>query len=85
MLTITRDGTNTPLILINGQVWATTGVFANPASSGNNLVIGYGEDSEFGSVYLDGDIWMVQIWSEALPATSILILYTNQLSGNPWP
>jgi hypothetical protein len=85
MLTVTRDSTNTPLILINGQVWATTGTFANPASSTNDLTIGTGQDGDPSNPFLDGDIWMVQIWGEALPASLILILYTNQLSGIPWP
>jgi hypothetical protein len=85
MLTVTRDGTNTPAILINGQVWATTNTFANPAPSTNSLTIGSGEDDGFSNPYLDGDIWMVQMWDEALPATSVYILYTNQLSGVPWP
>jgi hypothetical protein len=85
MLTVTREGTNTPTILINGQVWATIYRFTDPAPSTSSLRIGSGDDGDPANRYLDGDIWMVQMWDEALPATSVYILYGNQLSGIPWP
>ena len=35
--------------------------------------------------YYDGDIWLPQIWTNALAPIDIANLYINQTSGNPWP
>ena len=82
MVTITRSGTNTPLIYINGRLTASTGSFANPASSTSSLVFGV---SKTGGNFLDGDIWEPQIWNTSLSATDVANLYMNQVSGVPWP
>ena len=82
MVTITWDGTHIPLIYINGALVATSGSFANPASSGDSLVIGV---SKISSGYLDGDIGLLQIWNTALSPGDVANLYINQLSGSPWP
>ena len=90
MVTITRDGTNTPLIYLDGGRMATTGPFANPASSTNSLIfgvrrLGANDIVTGGTNNYDGHIWLTQIWAAALPAASVALLYTNQLSGVPWP
>ena len=70
------------LIYRNGIQTATTGSITSPASSTNSLIFGV---DRAGAHYLDGNIWLPQIWGEALPATSVANLYFNQLYGNPWP
>jgi len=70
MVTITYDGTNNPLIYINGLVVPTTGTFVNPASSGNSLIFGLGV-GPYGLNDLDGDIWLPQIWSKVLSPMDI--------------
>lgn len=84
MVTITYDGTNNPLIYINGLVVPTTGTFVNPASSGNSLIFGLGV-GPYGLNDLDGDIWLPQIWSKVLSPMDIANLYCNQLFGIRWP
>ncbi|MDR3456887.1 MAG: LamG domain-containing protein [Verrucomicrobiae bacterium] len=82
MVTITRDGTNVPLIYINGALVATSGSFVNPGSSGDSLVVGV---SKISANNLDGDLGLLQIWNIALSSSDVANLYINQLSGNPWP
>jgi hypothetical protein len=82
MVTITRNGANTPLVYINGGLASTTGTFVNPAPSTNSLVFGV---SRSGGHYLDGNIWQPQIWDKALSPQDIANLYIHQLSGVPWP
>ena len=84
MVTVTRAGTNTPWIYINGLQVATTGTFTDPASSANSLIFGLGVDSD-GATDLDGNIWLPQIWSTNLSPTDVANLYLIQLSGVPWP
>ena len=85
MVTITRAGTNAPLIYINGGEVPTTGSFANPASTTNSLVFGANMSVNNGGNYLDGDIWLPQIWSAALSPSDVANLYFNQALGLPWP
>jgi hypothetical protein len=86
MVTIVRTGPTNALIYINGVPAATTGSIVSPAPSTNSLILGVNRTGAgFGTNYLDGDIWLTQIWGEALPATSIANLYFNQASGHPWP
>jgi hypothetical protein len=88
MVTVTRDGSDTPLIYINGQLTSTSGSFIDPASSSNNLMFGYGADqdsSSHGPYYLDGNIWLPQVWSTALSPSDIANLYYNQSLGSAWP
>lgn len=82
MVTVTRDGTNTPLIYFNGHLAQTTGSFVSPASSTNNLVLGAAVG---GSRWLDGNIWQPQIWSTNLSASDVANLYLNQSAGLTWP
>jgi hypothetical protein len=82
MVTIVRSGPTNLFIYVNGIKAATTGSIVNPTSSTNSLIIGM---DRAGGTFLDGDIWQPQIWSEALPATSIANLYLIQSSGRPWP
>ena len=82
MVTVTRNGTGTPLIYIDGALVATTGSFVNPASSPNSLVMGV---DKMGANHLDGDIALLQIWNTTLSPNDIANLYINQLSGIPWP
>jgi hypothetical protein len=82
MITVVRNGTNTPLIYVNGALTATVGSFANPAPSSTSLIFGKTTD---GAHYLDGDLWQPQIWNTALSPTDISNLYFNQVSGLPWP
>jgi hypothetical protein len=82
MVTITRNGTDTPLIYINGILVATSGSFSNPASSGSSLVVGVNRN---GANYLDGDMWLLQIWNTTLSASDVANLYFNQQPGIPWP
>jgi hypothetical protein len=82
MVTVTRNGSRTPLIYVNGAQVATTGSFANPASSEDSLVIGASKTS---SNYLDGDIALLQIWNTALSSSDVANLYLAQSSGSSWP
>jgi hypothetical protein len=88
MVTITRDGTNTPAIYLNGLATATAmitqGGFVNPASSTNSLTFGSGTNLN-GFIQYDGNMWQPQIWSAALSASEIANLYFNQLSRKHWP
>jgi hypothetical protein len=38
-----------------------------------------------GGNFYDGNIWLLQMWGEPLPAASVANLYFAQLSGVPWP
>jgi hypothetical protein len=82
MVTIVRTGPNNAVIYINGIQAATTGSVTSPASSPYGLIIGA---DIAGAHYLDGDIWLPQIWGEALPPTAVANLYFMQLLGSPWP
>ncbi len=82
MVTIVRTGPTNVLVYINGVQAATTGSITSPASSTNSLLFGL---DGAGSQHIDGDIWLPQVWGEALPATSIANLYLIQSSGRPWP
>ena len=82
MVTIVRTGPTNVLVYINGIQAATTGSITSPASSTNSLLFGV---DRAGAHYLDGDIWLPQIWGEALPPTSIANLYLIQSLGRPWP
>ncbi len=84
MISITRQGTNAPLIYWNGRSVETDGTYANPASSTNGLVFGIGT-TEKGDIPYDGNMWQPQIWSQALTGQQILTLYSNQIAGTPWP
>jgi len=82
MVTVTRNGTQPPLIYIDGAQVATSGSFVNPASSGDSLVVGV---SKISSNYLDGDIGLLQMWNTALTHSDVVNLYLNQRLGIPWP
>ena len=87
MVTVTRDGTNAPLVYINGKQIAMSGSFVSPACSTNSLKFGVGVDGvdPNGVNPLDGNIWLPQIWAEPLSAATIINLYTVQVSGAAWP
>jgi len=89
MVTITRVGTHLLVIYINALPVATVGsLFPKLISTTNTLVFGEGVFLCDGSVitnYLDGDIWLPQVWSTALSQSDIAKLYCNQLWGMPWP
>jgi predicted Zn-dependent protease len=82
MITIVRSGPTSVQIYINGIQVATSGSFTNPLSSVNSLLLGV---DRAGAHFLDGDLWLPQIWGEALPATAIANLYFQQSLGIPWP
>jgi len=82
MVTVTRNGTNTPLIYINGNLVATVGSFVSPAPSTNSLLLGV---SSTGSNWLDGNIGQPQIWHTNLSSSDVANLYIHQLAGIPWP
>jgi hypothetical protein len=82
MVTIVRTGPTNAIVYINGIQAATTGSITTPASSSYSLRFGM---DRAGAHYLDGDIWMPQVWGEALPATAIANLYFRQSTGQPWP
>jgi hypothetical protein len=82
MITIVRSGPTNAAIYINGIQAATTGSIVVPAPSTNSLLIG--TDVAM-SHFLDGDIWLPQIWGEALAPTDIANLYFQQVLGQPWP
>jgi hypothetical protein len=84
MITITYDGTNTPLIYVNATLQATTGTFQCPAPSSNNLVFGHEALSDGNNDY-DGDLWLPQIWSTNLSPIDVANLYYRQKTGIPWP
>jgi hypothetical protein len=46
------------------------------------LVIG---KDQAGQHFLDGDIWLTQIWGKALSPTDIANLFYNQETGTIWP
>jgi len=81
MVTIVRNSLTNAIIYIDG-VEAASGPIISPAPSTNALIMGV---SSANTHYLDGDIWLPQIWGEALPGTAIANLYINQLKGYPWP
>jgi hypothetical protein len=35
--------------------------------------------------FLDGNIWLLQIWGTPLTSGDVANLYLNQSSGFPWP
>jgi hypothetical protein len=82
MVTLVRTAPTNVFIYINGNQAATTGSFTSPAGSTNSLRMGM---DRAGAHFLDGDIWLPQIWGEALPATSVANLYFAQIPGHPWP
>lgn len=84
MITITRDGANTPLTYVDGVLMATTGTFINPAPSTNSLILGYGTFAS-GTFSYDGNMWEPQIWSIALSPQQVANLFFNQRIGYPWP
>jgi len=84
MVTITYDGTNTLLIYVNAEPQVTSGTFACPAPSPNNLTFGIAPYF-YGSPSLDGDLWLPQIWNSVLSPIDIANLYYNQIHGTPWP
>jgi len=81
MVTCVWDGMNA-CIYFNGFHEYVSGSFSAPASSVLNLTIGV---NSAGANYLDGDIWLPQIWSTNLPATDIANLFLQQVKGIPWP
>jgi hypothetical protein len=90
MVTITYDGTNTPLIYVNSALQATTNTFTSPSSSTNCLIFGlgagpFGSNSSSGTNDLDGDISRPQIWRTNLAPADVANLYYNQVHGSPWP
>ncbi len=82
MVTIVRTGPTNALIYLNGIQAPTTGSITIPAPSTNSLIFGVDRARAH---YLDGNMWLPQIWGEALPATAIANLYFSQSSGYPWP
>jgi len=82
MITCVWDGTNAS-IYINGSQVAVSDSFSAPAPSTNNLV--FGVDYTLVTNYLDGQIWLSQIWRVALSPTDIANLYFQQVKGIPWP
>jgi hypothetical protein len=82
MVTIVRTGPTTVLIYINGEQAATAGGFADPASSTNSLIFGV---DRAGAHFLDGNIWLPQIWSTPLSSSQVADLYFKQVAGYPWP
>jgi hypothetical protein len=81
MVTVVRTASTNSVIYINGRQMAD-GNLPSPSSSAISLK--FGVDPTL-SNHLDGNIWLPQIWGEALPGTAVLTLYNNQLSGIPWP
>ncbi len=89
MVTVVRDGTNTPVIYIDGlpraiNVYTSYATFPIPSPSTNPLTFGIGTNGD-GLLQLDGNIWLSQIWGSVLGGPSILTLCSNQLAGTPFP
>ena len=88
MVTVTRNGTNMPLLYINGEL-AALGMysyFTGPSFSTNDLVFGTGAGGGVtSSQVLDGHIWLPQIRSSVLSPSDIANLYFIERSGNLWP
>lgn len=82
MVTLVRTAPSTALVYINGIITGTTGNITSPSSSSSNLLVGVDGP---GAHYFDGDIWLAQIWSQALADSAVSNLYAAQLSGQPWP
>jgi hypothetical protein len=72
------------LIYVNAEPQVTSGTFACPAPSPNNLTFGIAPYF-YGSPSLDGDLWLPQIWNSVLSPIDIANLYYNQIHGTPWP
>jgi hypothetical protein len=81
MVTVVRNSLTNAIIYING-VEAASGPIVSPAPSTNALIMGV---SSANTHYYDGNMWLPQIWGEALPGTAVANLYINQASGSPWP
>lgn len=62
------------------------GAISLPLTSGTNTLwlgqqnLGGGERN-----YLDGDLWLPQIWNRALSPNDVSKLYYEQMNGTPWP
>ena len=82
MVTVVRTGPTNVVFYINGNRVATTGTFGDPAPSADSLIVGVDRS---GQHHLDGNIWLLQIWSSALPAGDVANLYFHQVTGVPWP
>ena len=79
-----RGGTN--VSIYRDGLPAITGSVTVPAPSGTNTLL-IGEKNmggHYGS-FLDGNLWMTQIWSRNLSAQDAALLYLHQLQGSPWP
>jgi len=81
MVTCVWDGTAAS-IYIDGSRVNSSGTFSAPAPSAYSLVIG---KDQAGQHFLDGDIWLTQIWGKALSPTDIANLFYNQETGTIWP
>jgi hypothetical protein len=88
MVTVTRNGTNAPLVYLNGLPIATElyggSSFPNLISSSNPLTFGVGTNGA-GILQYDGNMWLPQIWSTNLSSVDIANLYLQELQGVPWP
>jgi hypothetical protein len=79
-----RGGTN--VSIYRDGLPAITGSVTVPAPSGTNtLLIGEKNLGGYYGSFLDGNLWMTQIWSRNLSAPDAALLYLHQLSGSPWP
>ncbi len=67
MVTLVRDAPTHAILYIDGLEAASGAVIVPGIESTNSLTIG---TDQAGHHYLDGDIWMTQIWGEALPPTT---------------
>lgn len=85
MVTIVRTEETNAIIYFNGLP-ETNGTIISPSPSTNDLI--FGVDATFSmspNRFLDGDLWLPQIWRTNLSSVHIANLYLNQKSGNPWP
>jgi hypothetical protein len=82
MVSIVRTGPTNVLFYINGDPVATTGSFNDPASSLQSLLVGV---DRAGQHHLDGNIWLLQIWSTALTPGDVANLFIHQVRGAAWP
>jgi hypothetical protein len=82
MVTLVRTDATNVLIYLNGNKTATTGSFMSPAISSQSLLVGR---DRAGMHFLDGNLWLLQMWNEPLTPSDVVNLYLNQISGLPWP
>jgi len=78
MVTIVREEPTNTVIYINGLQETNGNVADAASSSGNTLRIG--EDYADAS-HLDGNSWLIQVWSQPLTAASVANLYLAQRQG----